>query len=61
MEKSMIDTKKKSKKGKEKMGTLSWKPSDKNSLRREELPMPIIKKRSGGYGPGCIHYIPLSP
>lgn len=42
----MIDTKKKSKKDKENMGAVSWKPNDKNSSRRGELTMSSTKKRS---------------
>lgn len=55
MEESMIDTKKKSKKGKENMDALWWKPSDKKSPRGDELTMPSTEKISWGYGPGGIH------
>lgn len=54
MEEFMIDTKK-SKKDKENMGALSWKPSDKNSSRIEELTTPSTMKRSRGYGQACIN------
>lgn len=50
-------TQRKSKKGKGNMGVLSWKPTDKNSPREEELTMPPTEKISRGYGPGCIHPI----